>query len=192
MLPKITICLAIREAGEGERGKEHGEICQYHLKPAMKSKHRSFRITFPDRALIAVWGWRLCSPLVTVGPEQCHRIHPQQPAELTGAGWVQKTSNTLFFTASSLPVNSNAFIHNRLIGVQCKLQWVNHGGMTLLRPLSTYCQVLLYVHVCVCVFFKAWAFLGVGGKEKRRQQLFRKAASPVKFTKYHQYCWTNE
>lgn len=48
-------------------------------------------------------------------------------------------------------------------------------------------------YVCACVFsFKAWAFLGVGGKEEGRQQLFRKAASSVKFTKYHQYCWTNE
>lgn len=54
--------------------------------------------------------------------------------------------------------------------------------------------VCVCVCLCVCVvfLFKAWAFLGVGGKEERRQQLFRKAASSVKFTKYHQHCWTNE
>jgi len=37
MLPKITICIAIRGVGEGERGKGDGEICQYNLKPAIKS-----------------------------------------------------------------------------------------------------------------------------------------------------------
>lgn len=60
-------------------------------------------------------------------------------------------------------------------------------------PLSVH---LLFSRVCLCVcvafLFKASAFLGVGGKKEGRQQLFRKAASSVKFTKYHQHCWTNE
>lgn len=122
-----------------------------------------------------MWGWRLCRPRVTVGPEQCQCIHPQQPVELTGAGCMQQTPqqpllHCIFTLCEENLVPVLCIIHSRLIGVQWKLQWVNQGGMPLLCPLSTYCQVLLCLHVCVCVcvFFQSLSIPG-GGREGGRE-----------------------
>lgn len=97
----------------------------------------------------------------------------------------------------------NAIIHGRIMCFSakcfyCKMQEVNNERTPLLWSLSTHCPLtfLMCMSLCLCLcvafLFKASAFLGVGGNKEGRQQLFRKAASSVKFTKYHQHCWTNE
>lgn len=93
----------------------------------------------------------------------------------------------------------NTVIHSRIMcstakWFYCNVQEVNKEGMSLLCSLPTRCPLTFFICVSVSVafLFKASAFLGVGGKKEGRQQLFRKAASSVKFTKYHQHRWTNE